>query len=78
MAIERKAQPTKVIKPSNLQAQLPFTTTGVAYLLLDKFDAAQWVWGALGVVFVLLWIAAIVKIAKCDSVDLFEEISKMK
>jgi hypothetical protein len=66
----------KVIKQANLAPRLPLTFTAVAYLLLDKFDAAGWIWGVLGTLIVVIWIASIVGIVKADFVDIWEEIAK--
>jgi hypothetical protein len=61
-----------VIKKSNLPTRLPVLLTAVVYLLLDRFHPADWVWGAVGAVFVLVWIGAFVAWFKEDEVDIFE------
>ena len=41
-----------------MPAQLPTHTTALAYLLLDRWSAAGWVWGVVGTVLALFWVAA--------------------
>lgn len=52
----------KVIKNKYLPAKLPLTSIACTYLLLDKFKAAEWVWGALGLFWLIIIIAVIVVI----------------
>ena len=47
-----------VIPWGQLPAQLPIQTTALAYLLLDRWSAAGWVWGVVGTVLALFWVAA--------------------
>ena len=61
-----------VIKRSNLSIRLPVLLTAVVYLLLDRFHPADWVWGAVGALFVLIWIGALVAWFKEDEVNIFE------
>lgn len=44
-----------------MPAQLPLQTTALAYLLLDRWQAAGWVWGVVGTVLALFWVLAIVR-----------------
>jgi len=59
-----------VIKRSNLPIRLPIFPTAVAFLLLDRFHAVGWVWGAVGTVFLLAWIGIFVAWVKEDEVEL--------
>jgi len=43
----------KVLKPNNLPTRLPVWSTATSFLLLERFDAPQWLWGALGFFFLL-------------------------
>lgn len=61
----------KVIKMNNLPTRLPFVATLVYYLVLDRFNAPGWVWGAVGVLMLLVWILAIVNLMREEDVDLF-------
>jgi hypothetical protein len=62
----------KVLHRSHLPSKLPLGITCVAYLMLDKFNAVGWVWGAVGLLFALIWIAAIVAVVNEESVKLKE------
>lgn len=66
-------KPKNVLSRNSLPAQLPIMATAVAYLLLDKFQPPEWVWGAVGLFFVLVWIAAIRAILQERQVDLLNE-----
>jgi hypothetical protein len=47
-----------VIPWDHLPAQLPSQTTALVYLLLEHFDAPGWVWGVVGTLLVMVWVAA--------------------
>lgn len=66
----------KVVSRKNLPAKLPIYSTAVAYLLLDKFHAADWVWGVIGTLYTLIWIICIVAIVKQEQVELFPKESE--
>jgi len=61
----------KVISSKNTNIRPPLLLTAVTYLFLDKFDAPEWLWGALALFFVILWIVFIAD--KTEDVDIFEE-----
>lgn len=63
----------KTISRKNLPARLPIVHTALAILLLDYYDAPQWLYGVIGCILVMLWIAAIYTKSKEKEVDLFEE-----
>lgn len=50
----------QVIAFKYLPSRLPIWTTVVTYLLLDRFKSPSWVWGAVGVIVIFVWIACIV------------------
>lgn len=62
----------KVLDAKQMPTRLPMIGTLVWYLILDKFDAPGWLWGVMGTLFVLLWIAAVVGIWTQDSVEIAE------
>ena len=66
----------KVIKQANIAPRLPLTFTAVTYLFLDKFDATGWIWGVMGTLILVMWIASITTIIKADFIDIFDEIAK--
>lgn len=66
----------KVIKRVNLPANLPLTFTAIVYLLLDKFNATEWIWGASGIILLILWIASIIALFMQDNIDIFDKSQK--
>lgn len=66
----------KVISTNNLPARLPIYQTLTAWIALDYFNAPQWLWGAIGLFFIILWIVAIITISNQKHIDLFDD--KMK
>jgi hypothetical protein len=66
----------KVIASKNIQLSFPLSLTILAYLLLDKFNASGWLWGVVGTIFVIWYIAVIFSWATTEVVDIFEEKSK--
>jgi hypothetical protein len=63
----------RVIKYRNLPTKLPIGSTAVVWLLLDRFQAPGWVWGAVGVICLATWAAVIYQIWIEDGVDIFAE-----
>lgn len=66
----------KVIKRTCLPTRLPIIGTVVAYIFLDHINAPQVVWGAVGVVYLIGWIATVVTLFKCDYIDIFKKADK--
>jgi hypothetical protein len=62
----------KVLKSNNLPSRLPIFPTLSTGIALDYWNAPQWLWGALGFLFLIAWIAAIYQIATQESVDLLK------
>lgn len=53
---------TRTVLPwAVMPAQLPTQTTALAYLLLDRWQAAGWVWGIVGTVLALIWVIALIR-----------------
>lgn len=63
----------KVVSRKNLPSSLPILTTAVIYLLLDKFHVSDVIWGAFGVIVVLMWVGALVSITKQNQVNPFKK-----
>ena len=63
----------KVISRKNFPARLPFYDTIIAGLLLDRLDAAGWVWGMFATFFILVWIGAIQAVNKQTQVNVIKE-----
>ena len=59
----------KRIKASNLPMQPPLIGTLVWYLVLDRFDAPGWLWGVMGTLLAVLWIAFFVGLFMNEYVD---------
>lgn len=68
---QNKMKKSKVISYKNLPARLPWLSTAVAYLFLDKFNAVGWVWGMVITLFSILWILCIAGKCLQTSVDVF-------
>lgn len=47
---------TQVVAVKHTYFRIPWLTTAVWWLLMDRFDAPGWLWGATGVVIVVLWV----------------------
>lgn len=62
----------KRITISNTGIKLPLTRTLIAYLCLDKWNAPEWLWGVIGVLYLLIWIIAIIDFWNKEQIDLFE------
>jgi hypothetical protein len=63
----------KVIPLSRMPGRLPITSTIAWYLLLDRLDAAEWVWGAMAVLVGVSWVIAFIKVCFVqDPTDLEE------
>jgi hypothetical protein len=62
----------RVIPGENLPTRLPVHVTVLYGLLLDRFDAVGWVWGAVGTAFVFVWAIAIYGICHEESTKLAE------
>jgi len=66
-------QKKNVLANNSLPTRLPIQFTAIVYLLLDKFQAVEWVWGAAGVFVVLLWIGAIIAMSNEEHIDLLNK-----
>ena len=62
----------KVLSYSNLPSRLPVLHTVVLYILLDFYDAREWVWGVVGVIMCLVWISSAVSLFVTTRVDIFK------
>ena len=60
----------KIIKRTNLGYRLPVTNTFIAWYLMDRFNAPGWLWGALGLFFLVAWIATITDMLNESEVDM--------
>lgn len=59
---------SKYINPKYLPPRLPLQFTALVLLILDRFDAAGWIWGVAGSFLALAWIGALAMIYKCEFV----------
>lgn len=66
----------KVIDRNELPARYPVVTTIVAFLALDYWKAPQWVWGAVGVLFLIIWIACIIAIYNQEEIEILPKDDK--
>jgi len=63
---------SKVIARKNLPVRLPLFPTITLWLLLDKLQSPGYVWGIVGTLMALIWIAAIFMIIKEKEVNVLE------
>ena len=62
----------KVVARKNLPSKLPIGMTATAYLLMDRFHVAGWIWGAAGVILLFFWAAAIYHVWNETPVEIFD------
>lgn len=67
---------SNVISWKNLPARLPWVSTAVAYLYLDKYNAPGWVWGMVITLFAILWILCLLAKALQNQVDILKDDAK--
>lgn len=58
-----------VINSRNMPARLPLFQTLTTALALDHWHAPGWLWGALGVVFLVIWIASISDVLNTEELE---------
>jgi hypothetical protein len=62
----------KVISPKNL-SKSPLLLGAVLYLLLDRFNASGVMWGIVGTIFGIMFIAWVIDLYHTENVDIFED-----
>lgn len=62
----------QVIKPDNLPTKLPLTLTIALYLLIDKLNSPQWIWGMFWTLTVILWACSIYRMWVEEQVEIFK------
>lgn len=62
----------KVIAHRHVPTRLPVCWTVLAYLVLDRFHAAGWVWASAAVLIILHWAISIILMKVETPVDLAE------
>jgi len=63
----------KVISKKNLPTRSPIMATVVYVLAMDYWNAPQWLWGAVGLLLVFIWIAWIVLFFNQDEIDVMSK-----
>lgn len=63
----------KVVSSRNLPTSLPALSTVVAYLVLDRFHAPEWIWTETIVLFLIWWIMCIRFIYHEDKTELWKK-----
>jgi hypothetical protein len=66
----------KVISGNNLPSRLPIWSTLSCALALDRWNAPEWLWGAVGFLFLIGWVAMIYGMIVQEKVDIFEKDNK--
>lgn len=72
--MERK----RVFSYDALPARLPIPQTVITALALDHWHAPAWLWGAMGTLFLILWISVAVSMAHEDRINPFSKGEKLK
>ncbi len=62
----------KKIDRKNLPAKLPVTSTIVAIMAMDYWNAAEWIWGAVVIVGLIIWIACLWSVSNENNIDIFK------
>lgn len=68
----------KEIKLSNMPSRPPIVSTLAVYLAMDRWHAPGWIWGALGLLFLILWASEICGMFLRESVDVVERIEAIE
>ena len=66
----------KVISGRNLLMSNPAMVILLWYLLLDKWNAPQYVWGIVGTIYAIVMIVTIVNWCNSENIDIFKENEK--
>ena len=66
----------KVISGRNLLMRNPAMVILLWYLLLDKWNAPQYVWGIVGTIYAIVLIATIIDWCNSENIDIFKENEK--
>ena len=65
-----KRKTRKVLQQNNLPTKLPLWQTAVAFLLMERFNAPEWLWGVFGFFFFIVWCTNIYSLVTQENVDL--------
>lgn len=60
------------ISSNNLPIRSPISFTLLLYLVFDKWNVPEWIYGAVGFLLLLWFIGWIINVVKSRSVDIFE------
>jgi hypothetical protein len=66
----------KVLKRNNLPTRLPLWQSVTCLLALEHYHAPEWLYGVMGLFFLLIWVASIVMLVKEKQIDLLENNKK--
>jgi len=66
----------KVLKRNNMPTRLPLWQSVTCLLALEHWNASEWVYGVMGLLFLLIWVASIVMLVKEKQIDLLENDKK--
>ncbi len=68
----------KRISISNLPASLNLTHLFVWGLLLDRFNAPAWLWGAVGLLAVAILAAGVYNLSKAEPIDIVAKVESLE
>jgi hypothetical protein len=63
----------KVIANNNMPVRLPIWSSITALIALEHWNAPQWVYGATGLFFLIIWIASIILLIVEEKTDIFND-----
>lgn len=66
----------KIIAYTNFKTKNPLWETAITVMMLDYWEAPQWLWGVVGCLWFLLWVLWIVGFWTEEEVDVFKEKEK--
>ena len=63
----------KVISNKSLPSKLPISSSLTSFIALDYWNAPEWLWGAIGLFFLVAWVVIIIRLLYQENIDVFEE-----
>lgn len=65
-----------VISGKNLQMRSPIPIGLLIFLVMDRFNAPEWLWGIYSFLMLILIISWLVDLVKTESINIFENIKE--
>ena len=68
-----KLKERKVFKEHDLPTRFPLWEPITCWLALDHWNAPQWLYGSMGLIFLILWLIAIKNFSNQESVEFLND-----